>query len=291
MRSRGNNSELTRRRFLRGFGITALLTGIVGVTAVRGTYKFVVSHHRRVVSGLRSPVRLSFLTDLHLGPYLGKGSLDAWCAASNAASPDLVVLGGDLVDRFYRGDLRELVEGLQGLTSRLGIVAVPGNHDRARYPDLSPLRGALEESGVVCLINDGIRVRDDLSVAGVDDLRKGDADPVRAMTGVDGHDGARILLSHNPDILPALRTGDFPGQPPDLVLCGHTHGGQVKLPLVGPLVTSSAYGTRFAEGWVENDPPAFVSRGLGVSLLPVRWNCAPEVVVLDLLPPGTVSEI
>ena len=63
-----------------------------------------------------------------------------------------------------------------------------------------------------------------------------------------------------------------------LTLCGHTHGGQVKVPGVGPLVTSSKFGTRFAEGWVTAPAQGFVSRGLGFSILPVRLNCRAEVV-------------
>ena len=68
------------------------------------------------------------------------------------------------------------------------------------------------------------------------------------------------------------------------MLAGHTHGGQVVLPLVGPPFTSSTHGRQFLAGWIANPTRAYVSRGLGVSYLPLRWNCPPELLILDLHP-------
>ena len=87
-----------------------------------------------------------------------------------------------------------------------------------------------------------------------------------------------LLLSHNPDLLPLVPNGV------DLTLCGHTHGGHVRLPGIGPIVTSSAYGRRFAAGWVRTPALGYVSRGPGVGVLPVRWDCPPEVTLLTLSP-------
>lgn len=262
-------------------GLTALAGGLLAAEAVREVYAFEVSRQARSLRGLRELLRVALLTDFHLGPFLHARQLSAWVEASNAADPDLVIVGGDLVDRFYRGDLTELTAGLARLRQRLGVIVVPGNHDRTRYPDLVPLVKAVEAAGATMLVNRAVRPRPDLVVGGVDDFRKGHSDPRRAFRDAAGADGARVLVSHNPDILPTL--GPDVG-PLDLVLCGHTHGGQVRLPLIGPLVTSSEYGARYAEGWVEASQPSFVSRGLGVTLLPFRFDCAPEVVVLDLLP-------
>jgi predicted MPP superfamily phosphohydrolase len=153
---------------------------------------------------------------------------------------------------------------------------VLANHDRTRFRDLQPLLSAFRSSGVQPLLNQGVQLRDDLYLAGIDDWRTGHPDAQRALGGQAR--GARLLRSHNPDAIPAL-PGGF-----DLVLAGHTHGGQIRLPLVGPLVTSSEYGRRFAEGWVDAPMPAFVSRGLGVTMLPFRLFCPPELVLLELLP-------
>ncbi|MDL2344246.1 metallophosphoesterase, partial [Deinococcus sp. MIMF12] len=95
-----------------------------------------------------------------------------------------------------------------------------------------------------------------------------------------GEGQASVLLSHNPDLLPDLprRVG--------LVLSGHTHGGQIRLPVVGAPVVPSRYGQRYAMGWVQgaHGTPGYVSRGLGVSGVPLRNLCPPEVTLLSLRP-------
>ncbi|NLG08310.1 MAG: metallophosphoesterase [Deinococcales bacterium] len=265
---------MDRRRFLKLALAAAPLA--LGLSAAREAYSFELPRERRVIRGLREPLRLAFLTDLHLGPYLGRRQLEEWVAATVELEPDLVVFGGDIVDQEYDGDLSEVVELLPRLRPPLGVVAVLGNHDRTRYRDLSPFRRALREAGVTLLVNEGVQLRDDLYLAGLDDWRTGHPDIERTLAG--GGEGARVLLSHNPDVIPRLPDHV------DLLLAGHTHGGQVRLPLLGPLVTSSEYGRRYAEGWVEAPMPAFVSRGLGVTVLPFRLFCPPELVLLDLQP-------
>lgn len=263
-----------RRTFLK-LGLAAAPV-LLGLSAGAAAYSFELPRYRRTVRGLTRPLRLAFLTDLHLGPYMGRQQLEEWVAATVEAKPDLVLFGGDLVDQMYRGDLSEVVEVLPRLSAELGVYAVLGNHDRTRFRRLGPLREALEAAGVTLLVNEGAWLRDDFYLGGIDDWRTGHPDAERALRGSGG--GARLLLSHNPDAIPDLPDGL------DLVLAGHTHGGQVRLPLVGPLVTSSEYGRRFVEGWVDAPMPAFVSRGLGVTLLPFRLFCPPELVLMELQP-------
>ena len=271
-----------RRRFLRRSLLAATALAALGLEGSRQAHAFGVTRHVRAVRGLKAPLRLALLTDLHLGPYMQREQLAQWVEASNALDPDLVVLGGDLVDRWYQGDLSELTQLLPQLKQRMGVVAVLGNHDHVCYPDLTPLRAALRRAGVRLLVNDGLWLRDDLYLAGIDDWKRGAPDVAKAFAAADakGGEGARVLVSHNPDVIPDL--GSYSTTLPDLVLSGHTHGGQVRLPLIGPVVTSSDYGRRFAEGWVFEPMPAFVSRGLGVSLLPIRMLCPPELALLEL---------
>lgn len=268
---------MDRRTFLKlAVGTAPVLLGL-GATAA--AYSFELPRYRRPLRGLKSGVRLAFLTDQHLGPFMGRHQLEEWVDATVALEPDVVVFGGDLVDQMYAGDLREVVELLPRLESPLGVYAVLGNHDRTKYRQLGPLEEALEAAGVRLLRNEGERLRDDLYLAGLDDWRTGHPDAERALAGApDAAAAARILVSHNPDAIPHMPDGI------DLLLAGHTHGGQVRLPLIGPLVTSSEYGRRFAEGWVDAPMPAFVSRGLGVSMLPFRLFCPPELVLLELQP-------
>jgi predicted MPP superfamily phosphohydrolase len=112
----------------------------------------------------------------------------------------------------------------------------------------------------------------------VDDFKMGRPDLAATLQGIPSGI-ATLLLTHNPDQLPELARDQV-----SLALAGHTHGGQVRLPLVGALITSSDSGQRFAQGWVDDPVRAYTSRGLGVTALPVRLFCPPELAVFDLQP-------
>ncbi|HEX7040074.1 MAG TPA: metallophosphoesterase [Trueperaceae bacterium] len=274
--------ELSRREFVRSAGLAGLATLLVGVAPLQSPRAFVVTGQERRIAGLSRPLTAAFLTDLHLGPYLGEDALERWVEATLRLEPDLVLLGGDFVDRTYRGDLAELARHLPRLTAPLGVFAVLGNHDHTRYRRVEPLAAVLAGAGVTLLDNAAARVREDFVLAGIDDLRVGRPDLGAALADAerlrDGSGGALALLSHNPDVIPEVRGGV------DLLLAGHTHGGQVRLPFVGAVVTSSRYGRRYLSGWVDDGMPAFVSRGLGVTTLPIRYDCPAELVHLTLLP-------
>lgn len=244
-----------------------------------------VTEHARAVRGLTRRVRVAFLTDLHLGPFLDADDLGRWVDSTLDLGPDLIVIGGDIVDSRYRGDLGVLVDWLSRLTAPLGVHAVLGNHDHSRFRRIDPLLEALGAAGVSTLVNESVRVREDLVLSGLDDLRVGrpDLDTTfgsAAELGATGGEGtpAHLFLSHNPDVIPELPRA------PDLLLAGHTHGGQVRLPLIGAVATSSRYGRRYLEGWVDAPMPAFVSRGLGVTGVPFRYDCPAELASLVLEP-------
>lgn len=288
---------VTRRAVLRsllGGGAAAALGGGAGVAQ---GYVFGVTRHARTLAGLRAPLRVAFLSDLHYGLYIAARSVAAWVDATNDLRPDLILLGGDQLDaRTERLDEvpGELLRELGRLRAPLGAFAVWGNHDYGsfgrrggrrygwRRPDWLERRERFAASfagaGIPVLRNEGRAVRADLWLAGVDDPWYGDPDFTAALAGADAR--AQLLLMHNPDLLPEL-----PG-PAGLVLCGHTHGGQVRLPLLGAPMVPSAFGQRYAMGWVTgaHDTPAYVSRGLGLSGLPVRNLCEPEMTLLQLSP-------
>lgn len=292
--SQARPPALTRRRFLR-----FLLGGGLGVAALGGlgaaqAYRFGVTGHTRTLRGLKTPVRIAFLTDLHYGLYMHRGSAQAWVAAVNAQQPDLILLGGDQIDTRADAPIQELTGELRHLRAPLGMYGVWGNHDYGSFGQYGgqhygpprqdwqarreEARLAFQNAGITILRNEGHAVRDDLYVGGVDDLWQGKPDPTQALAGAGNR--ATLLVSHNPDLLP-----DLPA-PIGLVLCGHTHGGQVRLPLLGAPVVPSQYGQRYAMGWVAgaHDTPAYVSRGLGLSGLPLRNMCEPEITLLTLNP-------
>lgn len=272
---------LSRRSFLAYLvvGGGALLTGRVA----GNVYHAEVTRHRLTLPFLQRPLRVAQLSDLHYGPFIHAGSVRAWVAQAQAAEPDLIVITGDSVDQELEGSLAPLAAALSELAAPLGVWACLGNHDRYRFGDrnIDELTDALTEAGVTVLINEGALVRDDLYLAGVDDYGTGRPNLEASLRGAPGGT-ATLLLCHQPDFFPQMRVHV------DLTLAGHTHGGQVRLPGIGALYTSSRYGERYAEGWAP--PPdarfgkGYVSRGLGVSLLPLRFNCPAELAVFDLLP-------
>lgn len=242
-----------------------------------GAYRFQVDTIESRMIRLRTPLTVAWLADLHYGPFIREGSLAAWVDTTLALRSDLVLLGGDLVDYLQRGSLDPLLEQLSRIQAPLGVWGVWGNHDHHRLgPMIGDFEVALDAAGVRILRNRGALVRDDLFLAGIDDLRTGRPD-LRAALAERPADVPCLLLSHNPDVLPAVPLSV------DLTLCGHTHGGQVCLPGVGAVVTSSRYGRRFVSGWVEGPARGYVSRGLGVTHLPLRLGCPAELTHLTLL--------
>lgn len=290
---KGQPHNPARRRFLRGLLGGGLALGTLGGVGMAQGYSFGVTRHTRPLAGLGQPVTVAFLTDLHYGLYIGAGSVRQWVNATNDLRPDLVLLGGDQLDRRVDAAPEPLLAELARLRAPLGVYGVWGNHDYgsfgqygARYygaalPDWQARREALRSSfaahGVQILRNEGVSVRPDLHIGGVDDWWRGEPDAQAALSGAGT--AASILISHNPDILPELP------QHVGLVLSGHTHGGQVRLPLVGAIAVPSDYGQKYAMGWVggAHDTPAYVSRGLGMSGIPLRNLCQPEIALLTLV--------
>jgi uncharacterized protein len=261
-----------RRTWLAAGAPTALTAHMLS-----NVYRFEVTRLRKPLLSLREPVRVAFLCDFHYGVYVRRASIAAWVDATRSQDPDLVLIGGDLVDGLVAADIEPLTGELARLQAPLGVYATWGNHDYIRFDDLTPFGEALEASGVTVLRNRGVRVRHDLFIAGIDDWGEGMPDVAAALR--ERPDAAACLLvSHDPRALSEI--------PPEveLTLCGHTHGGQVHVPGVGAIVKASRYAQRFARGWTRRSGLGYVSRGLGVGVVPFRLNCPPELTILDLTP-------
>lgn len=227
-------------------------------------------------------LRVDAVADLHTGsPHNGVGRLDEIVARLAASDSDAVFLGGDyltqgvLMGRFVGP--ATIAGRLRALTARKPVFAVLGNHDW--WDDGPRMRAALESAGVVVLENSSRRVvlgGCELWITGIGDFWEGRPDPAGAFAKVPA--GAPVLaLTHNPDV--------FPVMPPRaaLLVAGHTHGGQVNLPLLGRLVVPSQYKDRYAIGHiVEGGRHLFVTPGIGTSILPVRFGVPPEISRLTL---------
>lgn len=227
-------------------------------------------------------LRVAFLADLHHGPYTDLPFITSVVRTTLALAPDLIVLGGDYCLREARY-IRPCFDVLKSLSAPLGVYGVLGNHDYAH--GIEETHAGMRAAGIEELTNRGVWLRrgnDRLRLAGVDDLWWGKPDAGVAIGEATAED-ATLLVSHNPDFCETLRDPRV-----GLVLSGHTHGGQIRVPgMVNPFIPSK-YGDKYSHGLVE--APAsrvYVSRGLGATGLPVRYNCPPELTLLILSAPTT----
>jgi uncharacterized protein len=284
--------DLGRRHFLRkGVGAVIAPFVISGYGVLLERRRFELEHFDILITGLSSSLsqlNIVQLTDIHVGPFMPPEELAQYVEAVNQLRPDLIALTGDFVTKSH-DEVLPCVETLAKLKARYGIFACLGNHDSYAgvADELTRLFG---ENGICTLRNDATAVQignSKVGVLGIDDPRRGQSDLQRALRAAQKDRGeVNILLSHRPEIFPtAAREGI------DLVLSGHYHGGQVKL-LPDPQGLSIArLMTPYAEGLFRLPPATrsgakaaslFVSRGVGISGLPIRINCPPQIAHLTL---------
>ncbi|WP_426180993.1 metallophosphoesterase [Rhizorhabdus sp. FW153] len=224
-------------------------------------------------------LRLLLISDIHVaGPDMPPSRLARIVEQANALRPDAVLIAGDLVSdksvSTRRYSLAEAVAPLRKLRSRFGTFAVLGNHDHWR--DAAIARVALARIGVTVLDNSAVRAGP-LAIGGLDDAFTHHDDLDATLDAMTKLGGAPILLSHSPDPFPTLPDGV------ELMLAGHTHCGQIRLPVMGALSTMSAYGDRYACGVVvEGGKTLVVGAGLGTSLLPLRFGAPPDMWVITV---------
>lgn len=247
--------------------------------------------HRRIVRQLELPelelplrpgmtqldgLRIAFVSDVHAGSFLGEDDLGSIFERVQAASPDLVLFGGDLINTRHR-ELLLWKRPLEALRPRLGMFAVPGNHDHFWGRGIGSWVAFLESCGVRVLLNQGRRIEhggSSLWLCGVDDLTEGAPDLEAALRGRRNGE-TTVLLSHHPDFFFEAAAVDV-----DLTLAGHTHGGQIRLAGWAP-IHHSHFG--YERGWFrENDCRLYVGRGVGVTVLPIRVDAPPEIPVVTL---------
>ena len=214
--------------------------------------------------------KIVFVSDFHYGKN-AKWRLKKLVKLINKQNPDLVLSGGDFVNGYdgnHTLDIHTYAEELSKINAP--VITVLGNHDS--WFDKFTIKNALENRGIKVLLNSNT-IASGIYIAGVEDLQTG---VPRADIALENTEFPRILISHSPDIYYDVKDDV------DLILAGHVHGGQVRMPFYGALLVPSIYGKKFACGiFNETGNTMIVTKGLGNSILNVRFNAIPEIVVIE----------
>jgi predicted MPP superfamily phosphohydrolase len=258
----------------------ALVLAAVGVAGYGnwGATRDPIVHVVRIAdprgASVPKPIRILLMSDTHVqGPVMPPRRLERIVRQANMLRPDVIVLAGDfrgnsvLATRNY--SVAEAVAPLAALRAPGGVYAVLGNHDRRATDETVSALGA---AGINVLELEAVQ----LGPIAIGGFRTRPGSTLRRLLR---RSGTRIFVGHSPDSFPELP----PAVP--LMLAGHTHCGQIVLPLVGALATGSSYGTRYHCGLIrENGKTLIVSAGLGTSRLPMRIGAPPDMWVVELLP-------
>jgi hypothetical protein len=216
------------------------------------------------------------LSDLHIDGV--DGLTETLAPVLGALRPDVCVMTGDYrfeddgpTDGVYPR-MRSIVSSI---SAKRGIFAILGNHD------VSEIAFALDEMGIQMLVNEAIEISQggaSLWLAGLDDSFDYRCDDLPGTLESVPPSAFKILLSHSPDLYVEAAKRDI-----QVYLCGHTHAGQIRLPKIGSLRHNSPCPKGFSYGyWTHGGMQGYTSPGIGCSALPVRYNCPPEIVVIEL---------
>ena len=232
---------------------------------------------------------IAHMTDLHRSPFVSLDYLNHCVATANALQPDLTVFTGDYITHGMRfrnplihgdfdlgnpGEFTDQCARCMGRArAKYGVFASLGNHDH--WFDGNRVTKSIESAGIPVLRNQNTTVRingERLPIVGLGDLYTEGVDFHRAFTGV--HEPFSLVLMHNPDSFES-----WPRSGSHLILAGHTHGGQVNIPFLGAPLSPS----RFDQGlFHRGDTTMYVNRGLGLICPPIRFNCPPEIALIQL---------
>ena len=214
--------------------------------------------------------KIVFVSDFHIGKF-DSFRLRKIVEKINSLNPDIIISGGDYIKGHsgkHSMPIEKIAEELKKIKSP--IITVLGNHDISF--DKYSVKNTLENAGIIVLDNSCTKI-EDITVAGIGDKR---FTPSQIKLVLENTDRINILLSHTPDIYYDLK------EDVDLILAGHVHGGQVRIPFFGALICPSKYRTKFSCGdFKETNNRMIVTKGLGTSILTVRFCDIPEIVVIE----------
>ncbi|MFC1462945.1 phosphodiesterase YaeI [Verrucomicrobiota bacterium] len=278
--------KLTRRRFLGGC-IAAGVGIAVDMRLVEPRWLRLASVNVPLPGvRLAHPIKIFHMSDMHASGRIPASFIRKAIELGISQKPDLACITGDLISR-HIPDRSKYVENLSFLSATCPCFACVGNHDGGRwvapqggYRDVTEMRRLLDDSDVTLLFNSSREIAikgNSIELVGLGDYWARDTKPSKAFpSNDDSHQTPRIVLSHNPDSKELLQKYTW-----DLMLCGHTHGGQLSLPIVGtPFAPVDDH--RYVYGLNQWDGRLiYTTRGVG-NLHGLRFNCRPEVAILNL---------
>ncbi|MDA1764179.1 metallophosphoesterase [Bacillus cereus] len=275
-----------------------IITGLISIVMISvSIYYYATEIERKLITVTWNEVKASNLpkefnnkkivqfSDVHLGPEFSLKQLDNLVEKMNGLHPDIVVFTGDLIDKFgsYIAEREEAQRILGKIYAPLGKYAVFGNHDRGGGGSLF-YKKYMEKAGFSVLVNEVQKIKVEngkyITISGLDDFLLGKPQIDSTLKSLKQND-FNMLLVHEPDVVAKINR-----YPVDFQMSGHSHGGQVQIPFVGPLIT-----TKLAESYVEGMYEVegkskqlylYVNRGIGTTRMPVRFWSAPELSVFVL---------
>jgi len=229
-------------------------------------------------------LRIAQISDLHFGSFLAHEGMERIIELTKSLRPDLILLTGDYVNRWV-SEVKQVIPMLGRLEAPLGVYAVLGNHDF--YADAEETMHLLSRHGIKYLDHDSESITvagSRLWLLGSGDYNKDRRYDLNDRLARVPADEPKIVMAHSPD------TADLPrSHRVDLMMCGHTHGGQIRLPGKGALLLPT-YNRNYDQGLFRlGEMQLFVSRGVGMVGLPFRINCPPQLPILQLVPAGAVN--
>ena len=270
--------KLIKKILLGGAGLSLL--GTSGYSLIYEPWHIEMERHDLHVPNLPSyweGRKLIQVTDIHCSLIIRPDYLMKAFKLVADEKPDILAITGDNTSGSIKciDELKEVLQETVCPLENLVKLTVPGNHDY--WTSISHVTECFEDLGFIMLINDGVRTGpkgSELTILGTDDLWTNPVDVAKLLKGYDLGREAVIMLTHNPDIFPEAAKYEIP-----ITLAGHSHGGQVNLPIIGPPLVPCKYIRGF---YREGESLMYVNRGLGMLTLPIRFNCSPEIAVFTL---------
>lgn len=288
-----------------------IFTAAVGIIALLMAYGHFIEPHRLVINHVSVPIdgldpafeglRIVAISDIHGGSHgVDEARIRQIVEEINKLDADVVVILGDFVsqvdenrliaERSLRMPISTIAANLRGIKSKDGVLAVLGNHDG--WHGNEEIGAELTTAGITVLQNEIAvveRYGKKLRIFGMrDHLHMGtwatfQNDMHRAIASFD-QTGDLIVLQHSPDVFDAVNGMNTFGHSFKLMIAGHTHGGQVRFPVIGSPIVPSSFGQKYTSGLIrEKNKTLFVTTGIGMSILPFRFMVPPEIAVLTLI--------